>query len=336
VEYYRELKLDDPFRRNDREKKSPNDDGDLFGLRRRARKLRVLLDVDSLKEPSTYDERETVTILMSLIEYNDEVVHLWRIDMSKVDEPDSKREEPGTVYLHRNQGDKGPYAFAPGPSYGLRVIDKNRRTHTSISPVWEVLKDAQDLSDRGTDVVGVTPDDLLRNVLLTQTAQQINADIVVSDTITVGRNDVPSNYQANVFTPNQAIPIIAHYLRTQQTYVINPLDNMVASRVTFYQEAVCAMAPRIWHWLGNVDQSLDSGYLRDAREMIGRFQRALKAFDDLRFHMGSFPTIELYDDIGDCLDRVLVNLCGAVDMMARSMHHAFQLAGSQLQRKVAR
>jgi hypothetical protein len=95
VEYYRELKLDDPFRRNDREKKSPNDDGDLFGLRRRARKLRVLLDVDSLKEPSTYDERETVTILMSLIEYNDEIVHLWRIDMSKVDEPDSKREEPG-------------------------------------------------------------------------------------------------------------------------------------------------------------------------------------------------------------------------------------------------
>jgi hypothetical protein len=96
------------------------------------------------------------------------------------------------------------------------VKDANNPSVTSISPVFEIMKDIKDLSDRGgTDVVGVTPDDVLRNVLLTQTAQKAHVDIVVSNTITVGRYDIPSNHQ--------------------EVYVINPLLSMKASRNRFYQ-----------------------------------------------------------------------------------------------------
>jgi hypothetical protein len=327
VDYYRELNLDDPFRKNERENPSAKDDGDLYGLRPRARRLRVLLDIESLKQPSAYAERETNAILGALLQ--DDLVRGWRIDMSKVNQPEDENEaEHGTVYLHSNKpGSMGPYG-APGPSYALRVItDDKNRSFTSISPFIDIMKDIKDLDERGPKAVGVTPDDVFRNVLLTKTAQQTKMDIVVSQAITVGRTDIPSNYQANVFTPGQAIQIIAHYLRTQQTYLLNPgPPRYIGSRRAFYQNAVCAMAPRIWHWLGGCQHSLDSRYLHDTREMIGRLNRALKAFDDLLFHMGSFPNSESFDDIGDCIDRVLVSLCGAVDVMARSLHHALRLS----------
>ncbi len=329
MEYYRELNLDDPFRSTARKNPSPNDDGDLFGLRPRARQLRVLLDIESLKDPITYHERETATLLQGLLQ--EKLVRSWRIDMSKVNQPEDTAEaEHGTIYLHSNApGSMGPYG-APGPSYGLRVVtDARNRSYTSISPLFEIIKDIRDLNDRGAEVVGVTPDDVLRNVLLTQTAQQTGMDIVVSQAITVGRSDIPSNYQANVFTPEQAIPIIAHYLRTQQAYVIIPHPHRLsATRRAFYQQAAHAMAPRIWHWLANCQYSLDSRYLHDAREMIGRLNRSIKAYDDMLFHMGSFPSPESFDDIGDCVDRVLVSLCGAVDVIARSLHRALRLSGN--------
>jgi hypothetical protein len=134
----------DPFRRNEREKKSAGDDGDLFGLRPRARKLRVLLDIDSLKEPTTYEEHQTAGILLRLLDYD--LVRVWRIDMSKVNQAENENEhDDGTVYLHSNAPDgMGPYG-KPGPSYSLRVVtDAKNAAYTSISPVWEILKDIKD------------------------------------------------------------------------------------------------------------------------------------------------------------------------------------------------
>jgi hypothetical protein len=67
--------------------------------------------------------------------------------------------------------------------------------------------------------------------------------------------------------------------------------------------------------------------MTDCHEMIGRLIRALKACDDLRFHLGALQTIDSYDDVADCVDRILWSLCGAVDVLARSLHHALQLPG---------
>lgn len=229
------------------------------------------------------------------------------------------------VYLHRSPDDPGPYAFNRGPSYGIRAIGDKTRTHTSISPIIAVMRNVKDLNDRSDEADGVTPDDLLRNVLLTETAETLDVDIVVSDAITVGRRDIPSNYRANVVRPEQSIPIIAHYLRTQQVYRFDPHFNMTGTRRAFYQESAFAMAPRIWHWLGACEQTLDRSYRREALEMIGRLSRAFKAFDDLLFYMGSYPSNDNYDDVGESIDRLLVSLCGAVDVMARSLSRALQL-----------
>lgn len=332
MEYYRELNLDDPFRRNERENPSPGDDGDLFGLRPRARQLRVLIDSDS---PTPNIDQVTYNVFGRLLQYR--FVQHWQIHLSQVNEPDNGEAEPGMVYLHKNASPDmaGPYGF-PGPFYGLRVFtDAQNNSGTSISPGIQLAQNLKDFQDRGgEDALGLSSEDIERNVLLTQTAQQINADIVVSTATTVGRNDVPSNHDANVFTPEQAIPIIAHHLRTQQIYVLNPLRRLTSTRKMFYQEGVCALAPRIWHWLGACQRASDLRSLAQCRGMIGRLLRALKAFDHLRFHIGSYPGVETYDDVGDCVDRIMLSLCGAVDVMARSLHFALQLPGSERNAKL--
>ncbi len=77
----------------------------------------------------------------------------------------------------------------------------------------------------------------------------------------------------------------------------------------------------------------DRRYLVDCREIIGRLIRSLKALDDLRFHLGALQTLDSYDDAADCVDRILWSLCGAIDVIARSMHHALKLSGDYRQAK---
>ena len=77
----------------------------------------------------------------------------------------------------------------------------------------------------------------------------------------------------------------------------------------------------------------DYRYIADCHEIIGRLIRALKALDDLRFHLGARQTLDSYDDAADCVDRILWSLCGAVDVAARSLHHALKLPGSERKAK---
>jgi hypothetical protein len=70
MDYYREVLTGDPFRRSEREREAEsadeNDKGDLFGLRRRPRHLRILVDRESLMEPSSAEEIERRQILEAL------------------------------------------------------------------------------------------------------------------------------------------------------------------------------------------------------------------------------------------------------------------------------
>jgi hypothetical protein len=133
-----------------------------------------------------------------------------------------------------------------------------------------------------------------------------------------------------VFTRAEAIPIIAHYLRTQQIYLMNPVTSeFAANRQVWYHSAVYAMAPGINYWEAKADYVIQRQYKSDCSEMVGRLIRALKAWDDLRFHLGALQTMDSYDDVADCVDRVLWSLCGAVDVIARSLHSALQLPGSE-------
>jgi hypothetical protein len=106
-------------------------------------------------------------------------------------------------------------------------------------------------------------------------------------------------------------------------------NEFAANRQVWYHSAVYAMAPQISCWEAKADYVIQRQYMSDCSEMIGRLIRALKAWDDLRFHLGALQTLDTYDDVADCVDRILWSLCGAVDVIARSLHLALQLPGSE-------
>ncbi len=71
--------------------------------------------------------------------------------------------------------------------------------------------------------------------------------------------------------------MIAHYLRTQQIYILDPVVNLQSNRKTFYHSAVYALAPGISYWEAKADYVIERHYMTDCHEMIGRLIRALKA-----------------------------------------------------------
>lgn len=336
MDYYREVMTDDPFRRAERDRPGDYTDepdkGDLFGLRQRPRHLRVLLDRESLGEPVTEEDVETQRVFDSLA-YRREPVDALFVDMSKVHEPDDGSDRtPNVVHLRDNTGNKG-WASFPGPLYGYRICynrGRTRETHGNISPQPQLIQNWMGFAeDGGEKLAEVSAEDISRHVVLTQLGRTV-ADIVVSESAVARRTDVAANHQANVFTRAQAIPIIAHYLRTQQIYLLSPVWNEFAgNRQVWYHSAVYAMATGVQYWEAKTAYGFHHEYMADCSEMIGRLIRALKAWDDLRFHLGALQTMDSYDDAADCVDRVLWSLCGAVDVIARSLHRALQLPGSE-------
>jgi hypothetical protein len=332
MDYYREVMTDDPFRRAERERQGKYADednkGDLFGLRQRPRHLRVLLDRESLGEPSSEDDVETDRILNALLTRYEPVDTLF-VDMSKVNDPDDDDRTPNVVHLRDYTAQKG-WSSYPGPLYGYRVCfarGRMREINGNIAPQPQLFQNVFGFAgEGGPHLAEVLAEDIQRHVLLTQTGRSL-ADMVISESPVVRRTDVPANYDANVFSRDTAIPVIAHYLRTQQIYILDPVINRQSNRKTFYHSAVYALAPGIAYWEAKADYVIDRRYKTDCNEMIGRLNRALKACDDLRFHLGALQTIDSYDDVADCVDRILWSLCGAVDVLARSLHHALRLPG---------
>ncbi|MFC9439524.1 hypothetical protein [Nocardia sp. NPDC057030] len=343
MELFRELTHDEPFRRAQRDNASAaKDAGDLFGLRPSPRKLRVLIDVETTGSGS---DGEVEALFIGLLKYDN--LDVLRVEMSEASKPDSgelaRPAREGFVQVRETTTQKGWCAY-PGREFAVTIAGERRhydgtttlRWHGSVRPDIAMVDALQAFADLdGEARAGMTQEDVERAVMLSEIARSIEFDLVISETVTTGRVDLPPNDRANVVSRLTAVPIIAHYLRRQHQYIINPQGRVVMSRKDFYQEAVSVVAPGVRHWLGKVqraamrDLGASSVYLAEADALVGRLLRALKARDDLIASIGAIQTADVADDGADALDRVLVSLCGAVDVIARSLHKALRLQGSQ-------
>src|ERR1700757_1508818 len=121
MDYYREVMTDDPFRRNQRDRPGEYadeaDKGDLFGVRRRPRHLRVLLDRDSLGEPTNAEDLEVQRVLDALLSRH-ELVDTLVVDMSKINDPDDESDRTPNVVHLRDYTDQKGWSSYPGPQYG--------------------------------------------------------------------------------------------------------------------------------------------------------------------------------------------------------------------------
>lgn len=346
MELYRELTHEDPHRRSTRSRgASPTrDEGDLFTLRPSPRKLRILIDVEAWTDDHPFIDE----LLHGFMAY--ENIEVLRIRMSQVkltDHEDSH--EAGFVRVRDVTEHKGAFAY-PGPCYGWNIDterpkfdgSKTLGQHGSISPQPELFRSLDAYSSFSDEQRGgLTADDIERTVLLTEIARAIDYDLIISETKTTGRRDIPANDRSNVVTRADALPIIAHYMRRQQIYILSPVNRGLINRKGYYMETVAALAPGIWHWLAKCRRSAllvpsSRRFVADCESLIDRLARALRARDELIASVGALQTDDVIDDGADALDHVLVSLCGAVDVLARSLHTALQVSGSEHNAKLHR
>lgn len=309
MELYRELTHDDPHRRSARGRgASPTkDEGDLFTLRPSPRKLRILIDVEAWT-----DDRPLIDeLLHGYMAY--ENIEVLRVRMSQVKLPDHEdSREVGFVRVRDVTEHKGRFSY-PGPRYGWSIDterpkfdgSKTLGQHGSVSPQPELFRSlaAYDgFSDEQRE--GLTVDDVERAVLLAEIARAIDYDLVISETKTTGRRDIPANDRSNVVTRADALPIIAHYMRRQQIYVVNPVGRGTMNRKGYYMETVAALAPGIWHWLVKCQRSAlfvpsSQRFVADCESLIDRLARALRARDELIASVGESGAGRVGGDVVD-------------------------------------
>ena len=322
------------------------DAGDLYSMRPSPRKIRLLIDLESVTDrPDT----EADSVLQGLCGYDN--VETLVIEMSKVRTSDEERasavepeHQDGSVVLTDVTAHNGPFSL-PGPRYLWEVIgdrphfDRSVTTssHGWVSPLPQLTETYQLAAARRRSAV---PDELKpdidRAVLLAETGRAIDYDLVVSEAAECG-GEVAIATRANVVTRAQAIPIVAHYLRCQQVYPMHPVAptrRHTMNRQGFYIETVYACSPGLWHWLGKCEITARShpesaSFLSECHAIIGRLSRALRARDSLMAALGAKQTPDAVDDGLDALDHALLSLCGAVDVLARSLHSALKLPEGQ-------
>lgn len=341
---FRELTHDDPHRKSTRSRGAnpAKDEGDLFTRRPSSRKLRVLVDVETVGGERPWADKHLRALLKS------ENIEAMQVAMSEVTQKltDDVQARPGYVQVCDTTDDQGPFGL-PGPRYSWQIKDPHRKFDGSttleraggFSPGPELTK-AQWLWHQGSfDGLNVAEDDLSRAVLLTELARAMDYDVVISESATTELAVVPANDRANVVTRAQAVPIIAHYLRTQQHYLVNAVSRVQMTRRTYFATSVEALAEGISWWQGKCWRTClqsDHGdrFVADAATLVDRLSRALRSRDALIASIGAIQTEDVVDDGADALDHCLVCLCGAVDVLARSMHAAQQLPGTERNAKL--
>lgn len=345
MKLFRELTQDDPFRRQTRSRgASPSkDDGDLFTLRPSPRKLRILTDCESLTQRLDYLDSH----LGAFYDYEN-IEHL-SIRMSEFGkaESSSKRGDRGFVQVKDVTAHKGDFAY-PGQQFSWHIVDPQKKFDGSqvmerrgnLSPAPQLAESLGALRDGALEGAGVDQDDITRAVLLAEVGRSMGFDLIISESVTVGIDVLPANDRANVVTRAEALPIVGHYMRTQQQYVANAVSRMVMSRKDYYSTTVTSLAAGTSWWrmkcqqASGTDIAAGNRYSADAESLIDRLSRALRSRDNLFASIGALQTEDVRDDGADALDHALVSLCGAVDVMARSIHAARWLKGSERNAKL--
>ncbi len=332
---------DDPIRRNQRQTLSPTrDEGDLFAHRPSPRKIRVLLDVESLPE----DTSTMVQLFEALIRHP----RVFRLDVetSTVTLTDlTEGTRPGLLRVQDTTAVAGTSKY-PGVQYSWSVNDENRHpdgstteaARGSTSPqrqIHETMQTVDRLAARG-HTVDVSLDEAVTYAVLAEVARSAGFDLLISEAAAAAARFLPMHDRMVVVSRAEAVPILAHYLRRQHLFLAGPMLKMTYSRHDYYAEAVDALAPALRGWEARVaaargvpaviTEEVWSRYLT-ARS---RLARVLECRDDIIWSLGSYLTTPVLEDCMDDFDHLLLLLCGAVDVVARALHVALGLPKKDL------
>ncbi|WP_156665147.1 hypothetical protein [Rhodococcus sp. 852002-51564_SCH6189132-a] len=327
---------DDPILRKQRQDLSPTkDEGDLFAHRPSPRKIRVLLDVESLSE----DTSTPVQLFEALIEHP----RVFRLDVETSTITSTEHSETARAGLLRVRAVPvvAGESTDRGVGYHWSIDDENPHPDGSTTQaasastypwqqVYETMQTVDRLAARGHTVdVGV--DEAVTCAVVAEVARSAGFDLLISEAPAAAARLLPMHDRMVVVSRSEAVPIIAHYLRRQHIFRTGPRLVRTHSRHDYYADSVHALAPALRGWEtrfaavsgvpAEITEEVWSRYLT-ARS---RLARVLECRDDIIWSLGSYLTKPVLEDCMDDFDHLLLLLCGAVDVVARALHVALGL-----------
>jgi len=138
-----------------------------------------------------------------------------------------------------------------------------------------------------------------------------------------------------VATPEDALPLVGLYFRTQGEFVVyRSLDGGATdtfNRGLYYWVGTRELLPAGWRWFTACVQaaSQDESIVYLAQSVLQRVQRALEARDEALRALNQEPNNDTAEQALASLDVILLELMGAVDATARIAHRALGLALSE-------
>ncbi len=298
----------------------------LFSKRQALRKIKVLIDADLLSsieiQDSTKKSITPETVLEALI--NHALVELYKYSDSG---PSS---------------DVAPIEFInsfkpPHPTYmgwvvvhalknNFRIVTiGNSREEYQEAIVWnEMPQLARNYADNAKANT-FSPEVRERDVLAAHVAgDALQADLYITErSFLYSGSKLASVSGLTICTPQEAITIIALYLRTQGEFLLpSPIfPKHALDKGLYFWIGTRELLPESWRWRNGCSQysisAQDDSLLLLSGFVLSRVARALQERDIVHIALNQPPNNNTIEEALDALDNVLTLLMGAVDASAR-------------------
>lgn len=166
------------------------------------------------------------------------------------------------------------------------------------------------------------------DVLAVEIAKSLNADIYITDRPYLFNTRLPIKKNILVVSPEDALPVISLYLRTQGENLINDSDGVrfMASDWTFFWIATHDLLSQSWRLFSACSQHSQGSSDNKVSMLEGTLQHrlchALQARD--RLHV-AVNNLNRGESLISELDSVLINILAAFDVLAKIAHKSIGL-----------
>lgn len=301
----------------------------LFGPYRPLRSLRVLVDHELL---STDYSRSKAGLLNGLLTH--ELIEKYRYadDGPPAGEPrlDDKSWPGDWVEGWAVLGDYD----ATYDAYALSWADKTSRASGTVwGNAYDVAANDVDADAYRSEAPSDAARLRKRDALAAEVADAIRADLFITRRDYLHAVSWPLAAGVTFVTPEQALPFVSLYLRTQGEFYFWIWDrgSSTVNRGLFYWIGTWELLPAAWRWFAACAQhshATTSDHLAyTGRAALQRVDRALELRDLVHRALNQPQDNDVAEDALVSFDSALVFLMGALDAVARVAHQTLQLPG---------
>lgn len=302
--------------------------GPLFPIQPNMRKMRVGIDVETLRRPTPE--------LLRIVGRDEEVEPILLVQNDEV-EPAEWTTVLGCRrwYLFTFTTIEDAPKFADASTVGISGYDDGERWMWSSAHFFSVYAQLdQAARDAFSDDSGLALADRHRAAALTCAAGALGVDVIVTAAPTAGRDDVADNDLVLSISPDQLVPLFGHYLRATGNHVLelnkSRLQNggtserrTVASSVTeLYLAGIYASVPHLEAIRMMSVMGRDLSLVQSVEAIAIRLSRAARAVDNLLAALSNdsasnMQRTDTAEATAEAFERVLLYLCAAMDRYGR-------------------